>query len=121
MRPGDGVSYRVGGHVSLNLARDEYVPVGLSAGTAALRRLMLNAGTPTVEDLIDVANNGSLDTAMLRKSGLSDVEIFAARDRADVIAESHWGAISRVAEVLLTQGRLTGDEIAGLVSLGDDG
>jgi hypothetical protein len=115
MRPGDGVSYQVGGHVSLDLAPDEYVPVGLWGGTAAVRRLMLNAGTPTIEDLIDLGNNGYGDTIMLRKSGVSDVELRAARDRADEMAEHYWEAISRVADALLARGRLTGAEIVELV------
>ena len=106
------------GHVSVDLPSGQYIPAGLWAGMAAVRRLLLNEGTPTDTDLIDVANNGFHDAKLLHRSGLLAREIEAARDHADEIADQQWPAIERVASALLGRGRLSGKEIAALVAPG---
>ncbi|MEU8334771.1 hypothetical protein [Micromonospora tulbaghiae] len=106
----------VGGHVSINLAPDDFRPVGLWAGPTAVHRMLHERGTPTFADLVDVGCNARGDSMNLRRCGLPDSELLAARGEAEQLVEELWGSITRVAGVLADAGTLTGDQIRQLAA-----
>jgi hypothetical protein len=94
-------------------------PAAAWAGMAAIGHLLHLTGPVTSADLIDVAGTGgvgdSSDAEQLYAMAAKGVDITVARAAADALVVARWAAISRVADALLKQGRLTGDEIAGLL------
>lgn len=88
------------------------------AGQRAQMRWLLAEGLGTYANRIDVANMGWNDTKMVLESatkhGLpSDI----GWDLCGQLLDEHWSTIERVADALLTVGRLSGDEIAAIAGL----
>jgi hypothetical protein len=109
----------VGGHVRLARGTDDLHPIGLWAGTAAVRRMLLqHAEAPTFADLVDIGCNGRNDSAMLRRTGLADAELLAARDEADALIAGSWDAVTRVARALLATGYLSGEQLRSVLAGG---
>lgn len=96
-------------------------PAGVWAGPAALLHMLETGGSVTDADRIDViatANVGAnSDATQLTAMAADGVDIWAARDVADVLVAKHWPAVTRVAEALLDRGRLSGADVAQLADL----
>lgn len=87
-----------------------------AAGEAAVRQWLLREGEDTAANLVDAAFGGLLDAedlAAMTWRGTSQDALASA----DVLVAEHWPAIERVAEQLLSRGRLIGDEIADLAGM----
>lgn len=87
---------------------------GVLAGAAAVTRW---AQPDCDEDFVDIANGAQHDFRNMWNAGVSIETATQVLRQADDIVAALWPAIERVAEVLLTRGRLTGDEIADLAGI----
>ncbi len=114
--PVDTVELRPDGTGSVAFRYIQPQPIGVWAGTAALRRMLLNEGMPSLPDLFDVIATGSVgansDAEQLHAIAGDGIDIAAARNAADRLVLDQWFVIERAAEQLLIQGQLTGAEIA---------
>lgn len=120
--PVDAVTLRPDGTGSVEFRFIRPQPIGVWAGTAALRAmLLLSDGPPDLADLFDVIATGAVgassDAEQLHSMAGSGDDITAARDAADRLVAEHWEAIDRAADLLLARGRLSGDEITDLLPL----
>lgn len=123
-----GVTRAAGGYTLAHYERgDEHalwcVLVACAAGERAQDRWLREAGlwTPTRAVAIEVLARSDRDSALHREPrlGFGDAEIDYGllHDEADAIIDRHWEGLRTAVPVLMTSGRMTGDELAAYVGL----
>ncbi|HEX5543661.1 MAG TPA: hypothetical protein VFX60_19260 [Micromonospora sp.] len=113
--PVDAVVLRPDGTGHVEFRHIDTQPIGVWAGAAALRHMLLRLGSPSTADLLDVIATGAVgaasDSEQLHTLASDGVDITAPRETADLLVAEHWSAIEQAVSRLLSCGRLTGDEI----------
>ncbi len=115
--PNPDSGYLVGGYVNVQLAPNDFRPTALWAGQVALHRMVADLGPLTRADRVDVACNGRYDLWQMRQTGATDAALLAVRSDVETIVGRLWPRIVTVAEALLSQPRLSGDQIRALCGM----
>ncbi|BCY10960.1 hypothetical protein [Actinoplanes sp. L3-i22] len=114
---GETSNATIGGHVTIG-GDGQQTWEGVAAGACAVARWAARHGLTAPADRVDAASTGAGDFQLSHDHDVAKQDIARRMATADRLVVVHWPAIARVADALVTRGRLTGDEIAGLAGFG---
>jgi hypothetical protein len=114
-RPGSGAHY-VARIFNYQQGSSGHAVMGL-AGSLATRRWVRSQGCTSDADMLEAINTGLSDVQEMYELGWSSDDLASRVPDAEAVVDLHWASIERVAEALLSAGRLEGDRIAELAAL----
>lgn len=87
-------------------------------GSVATRRWARSQGCTSDADLLEAINTGLSDVQEMYELGWSFDDLASRVPDAYTVVDMHWRAIERVAEALLSAGRLDGERVVEIAGLG---